>query len=282
MLWLHRIRARRVYWALWAIHLLLLVVMLMMLLLLMLLVLLGHWRYRRTLSWVLHRSGRALLRRTWTVIVLRLLKRHLLIVRDRRDRHGSRRRRHIEVSRVHRVALAIVAVISRHGRSRQAWSRMTLLATVHMLLRHRRWGCRCVGLAQGRRRRPIPRTLESGGIHVRRPDLWHGRRRSIVSPWLMTLTLQTGGRLMTRQLTGRDSVRQRVRVAVSAVVRRRNRTKAHRTSRVAHGGSLRVRDEGRHSLHARHGATAAIGASLPVTRSRTDPRSDRSRVVVRV
>jgi hypothetical protein len=77
---LHGIRVRRVYWALWAVHLLLLVLMLMMLLLLMLL---RHWRYGWTLPRVLHRRGRRLLRRTWTIVVLRLLQRHLLIVRDR-------------------------------------------------------------------------------------------------------------------------------------------------------------------------------------------------------
>jgi hypothetical protein len=214
MLRLHGIRVRRVYWALWAIYPLLLVLMLMMLLL----VLLRHWRNRRTLPRVLHRRRGRLLRRTWTIVVLRLLQRHLLIVRDWRDRHGARWRRYIEVSRIYRVALTIVAVIGRHGRSRHVSSRMSLLATMHMLLGHRRQWCLRIGIAQSRRRRSISWTLESGGIYVRRTDLWHWRRRSIVSPWFVPLTLQTGSRFVTRQLTRRDGVGQRVRAAVSAVV----------------------------------------------------------------
>jgi hypothetical protein len=108
------------------------------------------------------------------------------------------------MSRIHRVALAVVAVIRRHGRSTHVCSRVSLLATVHVLLGHRRQWCLRIGIAQSRRGRSISWTLESGGIYVRRTDLWHWRRRPIVSPWFMALTLQTGSRLVTGQLTGRD------------------------------------------------------------------------------
>lgn len=174
------------------------------------------------------------------------------------------------MSRVNRVALTIVAVVRRDWRSRHVLGRMGLLTAVHVLLRHGRRSLR-IGLAQSRRRRSVSRTLESGGIDVWRPDLWHRWRWSVVPPWFMTLALEAGSRLVARQPTGRNGVGQRVRAAVSAVVRRRNRTKAHGTARMAHTRCLSVRDERRHGLHARHGTTAAIGASLPIACGRTDP-----------
>lgn len=174
------------------------------------------------------------------------------------------------MSRVNRVALTIIAVVRRDGRSRHVLGRMSLLTAVHVLLRHRRRSLR-IGLAQSRRRRSVSRTLESSGIDVWRPDLWHRWRRSVVPSWFMTLTLEAGSRFVTRQPTGGNSVGQRVRAAVSAIVRGRDGTKAHWTPRVAHGRCLSVRDERRHGLHARHGATAAIGACLPITCGRTDP-----------
>lgn len=175
------------------------------------------------------------------------------------------------MSRIRRIALAVIALICRHGRSRHVGHRRGLLAAIHVLRRHGRRRHLRVRLAQCRRRRSIPWTLEPGGIYVRRPNLWHGWMWSIVSPWFMSLTLQTGGRLVARQLAGRNGVGQRVRAAVPAVVRGRNRTKTHWTSRVAHARGLRVRDEGRHGLHARHRAATAIGTSLPITRARAYP-----------
>jgi hypothetical protein len=87
---------------------------------------------------------------------------------------------------------------------------------------------------------------------------------------------------VSRQLAGWDCVGQRVRAAVSILSRGRDRTKAHGTARMAHHRRLSVRDECGHGLHACHGATAAVGASFPVTIGRADPRSDRSRIVLGV
>jgi len=186
------------------------------------------------------------------------------------------------VGRVCRVALAIVAIVSRHGRPGHAPSVVRLLAAVHMLLSHRRERNLRVGVAQGRRRRSISWTLQSSGINVRWPDLRHRWRWPIVPPWFVTLALQTGGRLVTRQLAGRNCVGQRVGAAVSAIVRRGNWPKSHRSSRVAHVRCLRVRDEGWHSLHACHRAASAVGASLPVAGGRADSRCNRGCVIVRI
>lgn len=139
-----------------------------------------------------------------------------------------------------------------------------------------------IALAQSWRRRTVSWALEASWVDVRRPNLWHWRRLPSVPSWFVALALETCGRLVTRQLAGRDRVGQRVRAAVSVVARGRDWSKTHRAAGVAHHGWLSVRDESRHSLHACHGATAAVGASLPVTSGRADPRGDGSRVVVRV
>ena len=236
-----------------------------------------------TLTGVLHDHSWRRLHRARTVAEGRLRRWHLLVRHHWTVRHRTRRRRNVEVRRIDWVALAVVAVVRWHGRTRHRWDWRDLLAPVRVLQRNWwRLGLR-IGFALSWRGRTVSWTLQASRVDIwRRPDLGHWRRLSIIPPRLMTLALETGGRLVARQLTGSDCVRQRVGTAVATIARGGNRTKSHWAARMAHDRRLRVRNESWHGLHARHGATPPIGASLPISSGRTDSRSHRSSVVVRI
>jgi hypothetical protein len=72
VLWLDRVRVGSIHRTRWTVHLLLL-------LLVVLLLLLWHW-HRHTLSSLLHWHEWGLFGWTWAVVVLRLRRRHLVIV----------------------------------------------------------------------------------------------------------------------------------------------------------------------------------------------------------
>ena len=194
MLWLPREGVGPIHRTRWTVHLLLLLLLLRVVVLLLL-----WWHlHRHALSCLLHWHEWNLFGWPWAVVVLRLRRRHLLVVGYWRDRHSPRWGRHVQVSSIGRVTLAVIAVVCRHGRTRHRRDWRSLVATLRVLVRHGRHRYLSIAVAQGGRRGPVTRALQTGRVDVRRPDLRHRRKWTIVSPRFVSLALQTGSRFVSR------------------------------------------------------------------------------------
>lgn len=129
----------------------------------------------------------------------------------------------------------------------------------------RRRGMAGVSIAKRWRWRAVSWTLQPRGIHERRPILIHSRRNRSASrhawamPWLMSLTLQAGRGLMSRQWLSWESRCHGIGAAVSAGVW----SGRHRSQRWF--AAEMDRRKGRWiALHTGKGATTMSRRSIPL------------------